>query len=58
MRNTLFRTVVTSLAALSIDVSLAATPVFAAEPHGGGGTRHVFSPKAANGRRRLPRCLT
>jgi hypothetical protein len=40
MRNTLFRTVATSLAALTIGVSLATTPVLAASRHGGGGGSH------------------
>ncbi len=41
MRNTLFQTVARSLAALTIGVSLAATPVLAAVRQGGGGSRHV-----------------
>ncbi len=37
MRNTLFHTVATSLAVLTLGVSLATTPVLAAARHGGGG---------------------
>jgi hypothetical protein len=39
MRDTLFQTVATSLAVLTIGASLAATPVLAAARHGGGGGR-------------------
>ena len=42
MRNTLFQTVATSLAVLTIGVSLATTPVLAGARHGsGGGSHHV-----------------
>jgi hypothetical protein len=40
MRNTFFQTVATSLAVLTIGVSLATTPVLAAARHGGGGGSH------------------
>src|SRR5271170_2928814 len=41
MRNSLFRTAATTLAALTVGVCLAATPVLAATRHGGGGGHHV-----------------
>jgi uncharacterized membrane protein len=41
MRNTLLHTVATSLAVLTIGVSLATMPVLAAARHGGGGSHHV-----------------
>ena len=37
MRNTLFQTVATSLAVMTLGVSLATTPVLAGARHGGGG---------------------
>ena len=37
MRNTFFQTIATSLAVLTIGVSLVTTPVLAAARHGGGG---------------------
>jgi hypothetical protein len=43
MRNTFFRTAATSLAVLTIGVSLTTTPVLAAARHGGGGGSHHVS---------------
>jgi hypothetical protein len=52
MRNTLFQTVATSLAVMTLGVSLATTPVLAGARHGGGGgggSRHVAAVHRGSG---------